>query len=411
MTEHIQIGDVAPRVQYTADGALTVFTYAFPIFQENDLAVYLGEASQDTGYTVAGAGNSSGGAVTFDTAPADGTVVTLRRALAIQRTTDFQEGGEFRAKVINDELDYQTAALQQVEAEAARGLKLSPTDTATSMEIPPKADRADRQLGFDGNGDLIVTDGVPGPTGPAGADGADGADGVFSGGEATVAIADADLVALLDDSDSGNPKFALWSAMKADAQYQAASQAEMEAGTETALRAMSPAGVKQAIDALAGGGGGLPIGAVIDWPGPGAPSTGVWLDADGSNRSRTTYADLFAEYGTTWGVGDGSTTFGTPDLRGRMTIGDGTGSGLTARTLADTGGEEDHALTSGEGPSHTHSMPVGNQNNDVDGPYACGSNAAPQIGSSRSTGSSGSGTAHENMPPFVVVRKLIKAGD
>jgi len=214
MTQHIEIGDVSPRIQYTADGAQTVFTYPFPIFQATDMAVYLDEAVQVTGFTVNGAGASSGGNVTFESAPADGTTVTLRRELAIQRTTDFQEGGEFRAKVINDELDYQTAALQQVEAEAARGIKLSPTDTATSMEIPSKTDRADKQLGFDTNGDLIATDGVPGPTGPAGTDGSDGDDGLFAGTEDIVTIANADKVALLDASDSSAPKYALWSAMK-----------------------------------------------------------------------------------------------------------------------------------------------------------------------------------------------------
>lgn len=57
------------------------------------------------------------------------------------------------------------------------------------------------------------------------------------------------------------------------------------------------------------------------------------LPCDGSAVSRTTYANLFAVIGTTWGVGDGSTTFNVPDLRGRAIIGSGTGSGLTARTL------------------------------------------------------------------------------
>jgi len=401
MTEHIQIGDVTPRVQYTADGALAIFTYAFPIFQPADLAVYLGDALEETGYTVAGAGDSGGGTVTFDAAPADGTVVTLRRNLAIQRTTDFQEGGEFRAKVINDEFDYQTAALQQVEAEAARGLKLSPTDTATSMEIPSKADRAGKQLGFDGNGDLIATDGVPGPAGPAGADGADGTDGIFAGTETTVTIADADKVALLDDSDGGAPKVALWSAMKADAQHQTASKAEMETGTEAALRAMSPLRVAQAIAALASG-GGLPIGAVIDWASSSTlPADGEWADCNGQNVSRTTYSELFAIVGTTWGVGDGSTTFGLPDLRGRMTVHAGQGSGLTNRTFADTGGDEDLQ-------SHNHSTSV----NKTTGSFGYGNfglaNYETHGGySSFNSSSSGSGSG-ENMPPFVVMRKIMR---
>lgn len=72
----------------------------------------------------------------------------------------------------------------------------------------------------------------------------------------------------------------------------------------------------------------------------GATPPAGWLLCDGSAVSRTTYATLFAAIGTTWGVGDGSTTFNLPDLRGRAPIGAGTGSGLTARTLGDVVGSE-----------------------------------------------------------------------
>lgn len=98
----------------------------------------------------------------------------------------------------------------------------------------------------------------------------------------------------------------------------------------------------------------FPIGGTIMWPATTVPA--LWLDCDGSAISRTTYADLFAVIGTTWGVGDGSTTFNLPDLRGRSIIGAGTGSGLTARTLAATGGAETHALSSAELAAHTHDL-------------------------------------------------------
>jgi len=66
----------------------------------------------------------------------------------------------------------------------------------------------------------------------------------------------------------------------------------------------------------------LPAGSVIMWSGSSAP-TG-WLLCDGSLISRTTYASLFAIAGTAYGVGDGSTTFGLPDLRDRFPLGKGT---------------------------------------------------------------------------------------
>ena len=79
MTEHIQIGDVSPRIQYVGNGAQTAFPYPFPIFKNEDLEVYLGTDKQNAGFTIAGAGSSNGGTVTFTVAPTDGILVTLRR--------------------------------------------------------------------------------------------------------------------------------------------------------------------------------------------------------------------------------------------------------------------------------------------------------------------------------------------
>lgn len=91
----------------------------------------------------------------------------------------------------------------------------------------------------------------------------------------------------------------------------------------------------------------VPVGVVQDFAGSSAP-TG-WLLCDGSAISRTTYAKLFAVVSTTYGAGDGSTTFNLPDAQGRMTIGAGSGSGLTARSLGDTGGSETDSI-----PAHNH---------------------------------------------------------
>lgn len=157
MADHIQIGDISPRIQYTANGTQTQFTYPFPIFVTADIEVYLGTVKQTSGFTVAGAGSSAGGTVTFSTAPANGTVVTLRRNIAIKRTTDFQESGEFRAKVINDELDYQTAALQQVADDGGRTIRLSATDAAVDLTLPVTAARANKAAGFDADGKPVVS--------------------------------------------------------------------------------------------------------------------------------------------------------------------------------------------------------------------------------------------------------------
>ena len=95
------------------------------------------------------------------------------------------------------------------------------------------------------------------------------------------------------------------------------------------------------------------------------PPTG-WLLCDGSAVSRTDYAELFAAIGTTWGAGDGSTTFNLPDMRGRAPVGVGQGSGLTNRALAATGGDEHiqahtHAFTEPKTPNHTHTTETNRQ--------------------------------------------------
>lgn len=80
-----------------------------------------------------------------------------------------------------------------------------------------------------------------------------------------------------------------------------------------------------------------------------------WLLADGSEVSRTVYANLFTAVGTRYGDGDGSTTFTLPDLRGRSLIGAGQGNGLTNRDInAVNVGEERHLQTVAEMPAHTH---------------------------------------------------------
>lgn len=143
-----------------------------------------------------------------------------------------------------------------------------------------------------------------------------------------------------------------------------------------------------------------------------------WLVCDGSAVSRTTYATLFAAIGTTWGTGDGSTTFNLPDLRGRAPIGSGTGSGLTARTLGSKGGSEalqshDHAAASNgynvpgkDGGWNWRNTASGSNTNYKNTPMG-GSTAG--VASITRTGSTGGGNAG-NMQPFAVVNFIICTG-
>ena len=103
----------------------------------------------------------------------------------------------------------------------------------------------------------------------------------------------------------------------------------------------------------------VPVGTIIPYAGGIIPSG--WLACDGATVSRTTYADLFASIGVTWGAGDGSTTFHLPDLRGRFLRGVNNGSGrdpdAASRTAANAGGNTGDNVGSIQGhaiPDHAH---------------------------------------------------------
>ncbi len=175
------------------------------------------------------------------------------------------------------------------------------------------------------------------------------------------------------------------------------------------------------------GGNLLPSGALLPFAGLNVPKG--FLLCDGSALSRITYADLFSAIGTSWGAGDGSTTFNVPDLRGRVPVGTGQGPGLTDRVLAQKLGEEAHLLTIAEMPPHNHTqashnhavVPAGGGN--FTGFSGTATNAGPIASVSGGPGRSGNftsdsqtpvinntgaGVAHNLMQPSTVLNFIIK---
>jgi hypothetical protein len=156
MSEHIRIGDIAPRVHYVADGVQTAFTFPFPIFAPRDLEVRVDGGILGGGFVVEGAGRSEGGTLRFAVPPVPGARVALLRRLAVQRTSDFQPNGVLRAQVLNDDLDYQVAALQELRDGLQGALRLDASEVPGGTLLPPRAARADRVLGFDSLGNATV---------------------------------------------------------------------------------------------------------------------------------------------------------------------------------------------------------------------------------------------------------------
>jgi microcystin-dependent protein len=149
-------------------------------------------------------------------------------------------------------------------------------------------------------------------------------------------------------------------------------------------------------------------GFIFDYGGLTAPSG--YLNCDGTAVSRITYSALFTAIGTTWGAGDGTTTFNLPDFRRNVAVGSGgTGTATLGNAVGNFGGEETHTLITSEIPSHTHienfsySSTGGSNKAGVVDAYSSGS--VTSILSTQSTGGDG---AHNNIQPSAVVLKIIK---
>jgi microcystin-dependent protein len=158
------------------------------------------------------------------------------------------------------------------------------------------------------------------------------------------------------------------------------------------------------------GGAGIanPIGSITMFGGSSAPSG--WLLCDGVAYNRTTYTSLYSVIGDSFGNGDGTTTFNVPNYNGRMPIGAGSGSGLTLRSLAVSGGAETYTLTTASLPPHYHDVviPTGGTfgGNAIDGSRQLASSKT--VTSSIAGGVSGSAESFSIMNPFLGINFIIK---
>lgn len=363
------IGEQVTIASHTGNGVATVFAYSFGVLAADDLKVLVNGVEVTTGFTVSGIGSRSGGTVTFSTAPTSGAAILIVREVVRKRDTDYQYGGDLREEVLDDDFDRIWMTLQEDGELVDRGVRVPVGETLA--ELPAAASRVNKVLTFGAGGAVALVD-----------------VSAFSGGgvvELIPADGSLDLV-------------------KFTTAVQNLINGALQKSGGTMTGALTLAGdaagalgavTKQQLDAV------VPPGAVQAFAMSTAPPG--WLKANGAAISRTTYAALFAAIGTTFGAGDGSTTFNLPDLRGEFVRGWDDGRGVDSGRVFGAG-------QSGQMPEHSHNQ-IGGATGGSFGGASAGwvsnmSATAPTDRAVSSTG--GTENSSENRPRNVALLYCIK---
>ena len=149
----------------------------------------------------------------------------------------------------------------------------------------------------------------------------------------------------------------------------------------------------------------LPPGVLLDYGGTVAPVG--YLLCDGTSYTTAAFPALFAAIGYTWG-GAGA-NFSVPDFRRRTLVGSGgTGTSTLGNAVGNTGGEENHLLTTAEIPSHTHPQDPGTATYSGVGAVGPANPGSSALSLGGATGATGGGGAHNTIQPSAVVMKIIK---
>lgn len=383
---------------YLGNGATDTFAYEFRIQQDSDLLVTrLDEAgletalSLDIDYSVTGVDQPEGGDVVLAAPLPSGDRLVITRDVPATQEVDLQNQGAFFAETIERAFDKLTMLAQQNKEGDARTVTLPVVSQGVSATLPGAV--ADAVLGWNAAGDALENK-VPN----------------------TAAYVVAPLAGLT--SEEATQLLNIGSTTISAAQW----------GYLGAMGAQP----LEAVKALTGEDGLIPVGMVVNYI-AGTPPPG-WVFANGQNLLRAQWPVLFSQIGELWGNGDGSTTFGIPDLRGRVVAGlDTMGSGGSANRLSTVlplsdqngaaGGSQQHILHFNEMPKHRHRIANTdsvNANLTTNGfmiqHRATGGSSSYLLGGSASepvvglTSEAGNSLPHPNVQPTICMNKLVFAG-
>ena len=161
------VSSTTVKNSYSGNSSTTVFAYTFKIFADTDLQVIIRSSTGTettktltTHYTVSGAGDASGGNVTFTSGntPATGETVVIRRGVPQTQAIDYIANDPFPAESHEEGLDRATMTIQQMQEELDRSFKVSRTNSITTPEFTDDAaSRASKALGFDSTGNVLTT--------------------------------------------------------------------------------------------------------------------------------------------------------------------------------------------------------------------------------------------------------------
>lgn len=141
---------------HVGNGVTTTFAFGCQVPNLTDLVVYLDNVEQTSGYTAAGIGSLTGGTVTFSVAPANGAAIRIERDIELERTTDYQQNGDFLSDVVNPDFDRLWMALQGQKSTLGRAIVVPASDTVSPNPLPAAASRANMLMGFDAVGQPVA---------------------------------------------------------------------------------------------------------------------------------------------------------------------------------------------------------------------------------------------------------------